>query len=132
LTVNAREKSRRVPFLLEAAQPRSDAKGIAPRRAAALVAGGVGVASLATASIFAVIALNRKHAAQDLCPGTTCSTSLGTERWESAWQAGNFSTGFAVVGVAALGAAAGLWFSVEQRNTTIAFGPAQVKLEARF
>jgi hypothetical protein len=71
VNVPVREKNRLVRFVLASStQPRStNAPGLAPRRAAALVAGGVGVASLATASIFAVIALNRKQEAQELCPG---------------------------------------------------------------
>jgi hypothetical protein len=34
--------------------------------------------------------------------------------------------------VVALGAAAGLWFSFEQRNTEIALGPTRVQLKASF
>ena len=131
VTVHAREKHRLLRFLLQSsAQPRPT--GLAPRRAAALVAGGVSVASLATASIFAVIALDRKREAQALCPGATCSSSSGAERWESAWQAGNFATGFMVGGVVALGAAAGLWFSFDESNTGVALGPTQVQVKARF
>ena len=134
VTLKAREKNRRVRFLLlqDSAQPRPPAESLAPRRAAAFVAGGVGVASLATASVFAVMALNRKQEAQAVCPGATCSSSIGAERWESAWRAGNFSTGFVVGGVVALGAAAGLWFSFEQPNAAVALGPGQVQLKARF
>lgn len=133
VTVKAREKNRRVRFVLrDSAQPPSSAGGLGTRRTAALVAGGVGVASLATASVFAVLAHERKEAAHALCPDATCSSSLGAERWESAWQAGNLTTGFVVGGVVALGVAAGLWFSFEQRNTEIAVGPTQVRLKARF
>lgn len=126
VTVRARERSRLVRFVLPAAG------GLAPRRAAALVVGGVGVASLATASVFAVIALNRKAEARALCPDATCSSSIGAERWDSAWRAGNVSTGFAVGGMVALGAAAGLWFSLGQRNPTLALGPAQLHVKAAF
>lgn len=133
VTVKAREKNRRVRFLLQdSVQSRPSAGRLPPQRTAALVAGGVGLASLATASVFAVMALNRKQEAQALCPGATCSSSIGAERWESAWRAGNFSTGFVVGGVVALGAAAGLWFSFEQRNAAVALGPGQVQLKARF
>jgi hypothetical protein len=133
VTVHAREKNRLLRFLLQSSAPRPPAAGgLAPRRAAALVAGGVGAASLATASIFAVIALDRKQEAQALCPGATCSSSAGAERWESAWQAGNFATGFLVGGVVALGAAAGLWFSFDDPNTGVALGPTQVQVKARF
>jgi hypothetical protein len=126
VTLKSREKDRRVRFVLPSVG------GLAPRQTAALIAGGVGVASLATASIFAVIALNRKQDARALCPGATCSSSAGVEQWESAWRAGNFSTGFVLGGVVALGAAAGLWLSFEQRNTAVAIGPAQVQLKAKF
>jgi hypothetical protein len=129
VTVKARDKNRRVRFLVQGSARR---RGFAPRQAAALVTAGVGVASLATASVFAVIALNRKQDARTLCPDATCPSALGAERWESARQAGNFSTGFMVGGVLALGAAAGLWFSFEQKDVAIALYPAQVQLRARF
>ena len=127
VTVRARDRNQRVGFLLQRATSR-----LAPRRVAALVTGGVGVASLATASVFAVIALNRKQDAHALCPNATCSSSLGAERWDGAWRAGNFSTGFLVGGVLALGVAGGLWFSSDERTTEVAIGPAQVQLKARF
>jgi hypothetical protein len=131
VTLKAREKNRQVRFLLPSST-RARPRGLAPRRVAALFAGGIGVASLATASVFAVIALNRKREARALCPDATCSSATGAERWQSAWQAGNFTTGFVVGGMVALGAAAGLWFSFEQKSTGIALGPAQVQLKARF
>jgi hypothetical protein len=129
VVLEAREKNRRVRFLLRDATQR---RGLAPQRAAALIAAGAGVASLATASVFAVIALNRKQEARAICPGATCSSSLGAQRWESAWNAGNLTTGFVVGGVVALGAAAGLWFSFQQPNTRVALGPRQIQLEAKF
>ena len=127
VTVRARDRNQRVGFLLQHAASR-----LPPRRVAALVTGGVGVAALATASVFAVVALNRKQDARALCPDATCSSSLGAERWDSAGRAGNFSTGFLVGGVLALGVAGALWFSFEQRTTEVAVGPAQVQLKARF
>lgn len=129
VVLEAREKNRRVRFLLRDAAQR---RGLAPQRAAALIAAGAGVASLATASVFAVVALNRKQEAQAICPGAACSSSLGAQRWESAWNAGNLTTGFVVGGVVALGAAAGLWFSFDQQNTRVALGPRQIQLEAKF
>jgi hypothetical protein len=129
LTVMAREKTRRVRFLLHDATPR---RRLAPHQTAALIAGGVGVASLATASVFAVIALNQKQEARALCPSINCPSASGAERWNSAWQAGNWSTGFLVGGVVALGTAAGLWFTFEKRNARVAVGPTQVELQASF
>jgi hypothetical protein len=129
LTVMAREKTRRVRFLLPDPTAR---RGLAPQQTAALIAGGLGVASLATASVFAVIALNRKQEARALCPDITCPSVSGAERWNSAWQAGNLSTGFLVGGVVALGTAAGLWLTFEKRNAQVAVGPTQVQLQARF
>lgn len=133
VTVKVREKNQRVRFLLQSSnRARPPAGGLAPQKVAALVAGGVGVASLATASVFAVIALNRKQEAQALCPGPTCASAIGAERWDSAWQAGNFGTGFMLGGVVALGAAAGLWFSFGQPSTAVALGPTHLQLKARF
>jgi hypothetical protein len=127
VNVRARDRERRVVFLLQRAASR-----LGPRRVAALVTGGVGVAALATATVFAVVALDRKQDARALCPSPTCPSSLGAERWDSARQAGNFSTGFLVGGVLALGVAGALWFSFESRATEVAVGPAGVLLKARF
>lgn len=129
VTVKALQKNRRVRILLGGSALR---RGIAPRQGAALVAGGVGVTSLVAASVFAVIALDRKQDAQALCPNSTCVSRAGTERWESARQAGNISTGFIVGGVAALGVAAGLWFSFDHHDTTVSLGPERIQLRATF
>lgn len=104
----------------------------APRRVAALVVGSTGIAALGVASVFAVIALNRKQGAESLCPMDTCSSSEGAEHWQSAWRAGNVATAFAVGGGVALTVAAGLWFSVNTQSTTVALGPGQLQMKARF
>jgi hypothetical protein len=128
VTLSAREKGRRVVIVL----PSPPSGALPPRRVGALVAGGLGVTSLAVAAVFGVIALDRKADAQASCPNATCPTPLGSERWADAAHAGNFSTGFAVAGVAALALGAGLWFSVDHRVPSVGLGPAELRLRARF
>jgi len=128
VTLSAHEKNRRVVIVL----PSPPSRALPPRRVGALVAGGVGVTSLAVAAVFGIIALDRKADAQSSCPNATCPTAFGSQRWADAAHAGNFSTGFAVGGVAALALAAGLWFSVDHRLPSVGVGPTGLRLKARF
>jgi len=105
---------------------------LSPVRSVALAAGGVGVASLVASSVFAVIALDRKQAAEAICPDDSCPSREGAERWQSAWRAGNFATAFAVGGGVALAVAAGLWFTVPQSAMEVGVGPTRVELKGRF
>lgn len=132
VALSARDKERPVRFVLRNAMVPGPLRSFPPRRAAALVVGGVGAAALTTASVFAVVALDGKHEAQTLCPEATCRSTMGSERWAGAWRAGNVATGFAVGGTLALIAAAGLWFSVDGRSTAVAVAPGRVQLQARF
>ena len=132
VALSARDKQRPVRFVLRNALVSRPLGSFPPRRAAALVVGGVGAAALTTASVFAVVALDRKQEAQTLCPEATCRSAMGSERWAGAWQAGNLATGFAVGGTLAFVAAAGLWFSVDRRSTAVAIAPGRVQLQARF
>jgi hypothetical protein len=128
LSLGVREKKRNLVFVL----PRSSTPPLAPRRVAALVTGGVGAASLLTATVFTFVALDRKREAREVCPEATCPSPLGAEGWRDAWQAGNIATGFAIGGVVALAAATGLWFSVGTPSTTVAVGPGQLQWKTRF
>lgn len=132
VALRPRDKERPVRFVLRNAVRPAPLRSFPPRRAAALVVGGVGAAALTTASVFAVVALEAKHEAQALCPEATCPSVMGSERWAGAWRAGNLATGFAVGGTLALVAAAGLWFSVDGHPTSVAVAPGRVQLQARF
>jgi len=132
VALSARDKERSVRFVLRNATAPRPLRSFPPRRAAALVVGGVGAAALATASVFAIVALDRKQEAQTLCPEATCRSAMGSERWAGAWRAGNLATGFAVGSALAFASAAGLWFSVDGRSTAVAIAPARVQLQARF
>lgn len=132
VALSTRDKERPVRFVLRNATLPRKLAAFPPRRAAALVVGGVGAAALTTASVFAVVALDRKQEAQMLCPEATCPSARGSERWADAWRAGNLATGFAVGGTLAFIAATGLWFSVDGRSTAVAIAPGRVQLQARF
>jgi hypothetical protein len=103
-----------------------------PRRTAALAVGGVGVASLGVASVFAIIALDKKAEARSICSADPCSSRAGVERWQDAWRAGNVTTAFAFAGSLSLAAAAALWLSVDSGSTAVGLGPTQLNLKARF
>lgn len=128
LSLSVREKKRHLVFIA----PRGSTPPLTPRRVAALVTGGVGAASLLTATVFTFVALDRKREAREQCPEATCPSPLGAERWRDAWQAGNIATGFAIGGAVALAAATGLWFSVDTPTTTVAVGPGELQWKTRF
>jgi hypothetical protein len=103
-----------------------------PRRTVALVVGGAGIASLGVASVFALIALDKKADARSECSADPCGSREGVERWRDAWRTGNITTAFALGGTLSLAAAAALWFSVDGGSTTVGLGPSQLNLKARF
>jgi len=81
----------------------------------AIVSGSVGVAGLATGSIFSLLAVSRRNEADELgCRGKVCPSSEGVELRRSAHSAGNIATAGMGVGVVGLaGAAALLWWLPE-------------------
>jgi hypothetical protein len=140
LTVDRGDKKQRVLVTLASGAPRAPADGAPPlpsrwqpRRTAALVVGGAGVASLAVASVFAMIALDKKEEARSNCSTDPCGSRTGVERWQEAWRAGNMATAFAFGGGLSLAAAAALWFSAgDGGSPAVGLGPAQLNLKARF
>ncbi len=133
LGLSAREKNRKVRLVLRSSDERTaEPRRLPPLRTAALLTGGMGLASLATASVFAIITLERKQGAKELCPNATCASSVGAERWQSAWEAGNITTGFAIGGTLSLVIATGLWFAVDDDAAAVAVGPDKIQFRARF
>jgi hypothetical protein len=102
------------------------------RRVAALVTGGLGVGSLVAGSVFAAMAVDRKHEAERICPDNPCASRAGAERWESAHQAGDMATAFVVGGSAALAVAAGLWLTLPEPSMAVGVGPGRIQMKARF
>jgi hypothetical protein len=133
LELSAREKNRKVRLVLRSSDELAPgSRRLPPLRTAALLTGGMGLAALATASVFAVIAVERKQDAEALCPGATCPSQAGAESWERAVAAGNITTGFVVGGSLSLAVAAGLWFAAKDDDAAVAVGPDRIQFRARF
>jgi hypothetical protein len=131
--LSAREKNRTFRLVLRSSdEVAPDSRRLPPLRAAALLTGGVGLAALATASVFAAITLERKQDAKALCPNPTCTSPAGAESWQRASAAGNITTGFVVGGSLALAVAAGLWFAGGDDDVAVAVGPDRIQFRARF
>lgn len=127
----------RIPELIDL-QPKNTTAiepGEPTRKPAALtyVAGGIGVAALATGTIMGILAVSKHSDAEDACPKGTfafrCPTQAGTNAWNDATTFGNVSTvAFIVAGVAIAGAAAFYLTAPKTRKQTT----ASLLLEGRF
>jgi hypothetical protein len=85
--------------------------GLGARRTLALAVAGAGVVGLAIGSAFGAVALSQKSDAETACPGATCPTSDGVNKWSSAATSGTVSTVALILGGVGVGAGAVLWFS---------------------
>jgi hypothetical protein len=94
------------------------------RTAGALI-GGIGVAALGTAAVFAIRALELKSDAN--CPQNICVTSADNESLTNAGKMGNFATGFSVGGGVAVALGATLFLvggSSSQGTTSLRIAPS--------
>jgi hypothetical protein len=91
--------------------PASTSDGLGTQKIVAAAAGGVGVIGLGVGTVFGVVALSKRSAANGVCPGTTCPTQLGSQKWSDAVAASNVSTAALIVGAAGLLAGATLWLT---------------------
>lgn len=91
-----------------AAAPR---RGVDTQRVIALVSGAVGVAGIATGTLFGLRSASKHRASDEHCGPTTCRDEEGVSLMEDARSAGNVSTAAFVVGGIASAAAAVLWFA---------------------
>jgi hypothetical protein len=137
------ERNQRVAVVLQASAPEpepgsrsapwaSTPSGLGTQKILAAAAGGVGVVGLGVGTVFGIVALSTRSAANVLCPGATCPTLSGSEKWSDAVAASNVSTAALIVGGAGLIAAATLWFTAPvAKNTQVGAYPggAQLRME---
>lgn len=106
-----------IPNLLEAApateSDTSSALRFGPRRVAAVVAGGVGVAGVVTGAIFGLRSMSKHDDAEEYCDSGRCTDRRGVELSDQARAAGNVSTIAFALGAAGLASGAVLWFTGE-------------------
>lgn len=89
------------------------------------VAGGIGIAAIATGTITGILAVGKHSDAESACPKDVfafrCPTQAGTDAWNDATTMGNVSTiAFIVAGVAVAGAAVLYFTSPKTRKPTTA------------
>jgi hypothetical protein len=81
-------------------------RGTGLQRTLAVAAGGIGIVGLGVGAAFAFSAMSQRNDAQSVCPGPTCPTLDGSNKWHTAVISGNASTiGFLVGGVGIAAAA---------------------------
>jgi hypothetical protein len=105
--------------------------GLGTQRILAIAAGGVGVVGLGVGTVFGIVALSTRSAANGICPDASCPTQLGSEKWSNAVAASSVSTAALIVGGAGLLAAATLWFTAPAASTQVGVYPggAQLRME---
>lgn len=98
----------------------AEAPSTSPRRTIALVVGGVGAAGLAVGTVFGVLALDKKHAADASCPGGSSGPcyAAGVHDSKTAVTDGNVSTVAFVAGGALVAGAAALWITAPKPSRT--------------
>ncbi len=105
--------------------------GMPTQRVVALVAGGVGVAGLATGGVFGVMAMQKKQEAEKVCPHD-CPDQGGVDKWHTATTFGTVSTIAFAAGGALVAGAAVLWFTSPKRSAEVGIGPGSVELRGTF
>lgn len=110
-------------------------RGVDGQRVAAIASGVLGVAGLATGTIFGLRSRAKHRKSDEYCGPTTCRERQGVELMEDARSAGNVSTvGFIVGGVAGA-AAAVLWFAPPFGKATapvIGLGPGTLRVAGQW
>lgn len=103
--------------------------GMPTQRVVALVAGGLGVASVGTGAVFGVMAMQKKQDAEKICPHD-CPDKTGVDAWHNAKTFGTVSTITFAAGGALLAGAAVLWFtaSPSKRSAEVGVGLGSVQI----
>lgn len=110
------------------------------QRTLGIVAAGAGVAGLGVGTVFGLISISKKNAADEQCRGPELNlcTQKGVDDGQSAIEAGNVSTIAFIAGAALVAGGAVLYFTAPDAATPVAvvptFGPnaAALSLTAKF
>jgi hypothetical protein len=128
-----------VPELVDPSPPRPVTASAPPaplQRTAALVAGGLGIATLGVGAAFGVVAIAKKSTAQRQCPSDTfhfrCPTEEGAAAWSSSTSAGNVSTVAFIAGGVLLAGGAVLWLTAFQGRARAGASLSGLHLEGVF
>jgi hypothetical protein len=87
-----------------------------PSRTGAYIAGGVGLAGVVVGSITGLMAMSKKHTADQNCTGSECNAA-GADAGKSGKSIATVSTVAFGVGIAGLAAGAILWFTAKPSST---------------
>jgi hypothetical protein len=131
LVIRESQKNRHEAVIFGSAGVASvSSSGWGTQKTLAIVAGGVGLASLAFGGIFGLRAMSKKTDAQRACP-RDCADQNGVNLWDDAVRAGNVSTGAFIVGGVMLAAGATLWLtapdSTRGASAQIGIGPGAIQ-----
>jgi hypothetical protein len=106
---------------------------VEPQRVIAVAVGGLSVVSLGVGAGFGAVALSDRRSAYNLCPGSTCPTLAGSQRWSDAASAGNLSTITLAAGAGGLLAAVALWLTAPTARTVqVGLAPGGVTLKGEW
>jgi hypothetical protein len=118
------------------ADPRTRARGLDGEQVAAIACGVLGVAGVATGTVFGLQSQSKHDESDRYCAGNRCPDRRGVELMDDARVAGNFASVSFIAGGIGLGAAAVLWFarpfSSEVAAAEIGLGPAAIRVRGRW
>ena len=106
---------------VESAEPAPERPLFTPLRIGGVVAGGLGVVSLALGGIFTAQAVSKNDDSMADCDGNVCGPE-GKESRLDAQSAGNAATATVILGVVLVGAGAALWFIGAPDETAVQAG----------
>lgn len=127
-----------VPISLPARDQPEQARGrgLDRQRVAAIACGVLGVAGVATGTVFGLQSQSKHQQSDKYCTGSTCQDNRGVALMDDARSAGNVSTVSFIVGGVGLGAAAFLWFArpfgSEATAVEVGLGPSAVRIAGRW
>lgn len=104
------------PIVPEQGTSATGARRWSGQHTAAVIVGGVGLASLGVSAVFGLQARSKWSDAQDRCPDGYCGSQSDVDLGSDARSAANVATVFGAVGLAGIAAGAALWFTAPSRR----------------
>lgn len=104
-------------------------------KTAAFIGLGVAAVAFGFSAVYGVDAISKRNDARSVCPGATCATQQGVDRWNDAETSAGISTLSFLIGCAGVIEAAVFWFTpapASSTSTQVGVGPGGIRLSGRW